>query len=131
MTISRAAEAAGVNPETIRFYEREGLIPQPPKPREGYRQYPPRIVERIRFIKHCQELGFTLKEARELITLTERASQGTHEACSRVEWKVAELDRKIEQLRAIRAALTPLLGCRAEENCRAVEALTGAARTIV
>lgn len=130
MTISRAAEAAGVNPETIRFYEREGLIAKPAKPRVGYRSYPEKTVERIRFIKHCQELGFTLKEAKELIVLAERASAGTHEACSRVEGKVAELDRKIEQLRTIRAALTPLVGCRADEQCRTVKALTVAAKSL-
>src|SRR3546814_1209070 len=70
VTIGRAARKAGVGVETIRFYERKGLIAQPPKPaRAGFRHYPEETVERIRFIRQAQELGFSLREVCELLDL--------------------------------------------------------------
>jgi DNA-binding transcriptional MerR regulator len=75
MTISRAAEQAGVGVETIRFYERRGLIRQPARPKTGgYRFYDDGVVERIRFIRQAQELGFSLREIAELLSL--RADPG-------------------------------------------------------
>ena len=59
--ISVAAELAGVHPQTLRIYERKGLIKEPPRRESGYRQYPGRVVNRIRFIKRAQELGFSLR----------------------------------------------------------------------
>lgn len=67
-TISRLAKELGVNIETIRFYERKGLIQQPPKPTTGYRHYPSETVNRIHFIKRAQELGFTLDEIVHLLS---------------------------------------------------------------
>lgn len=116
-----------MNPETIRFYEREGLIPQPARPAEGYRLYPPSAVSQIRFLKQCQDLGFTLREARDLMHLADQGSRGCHEAGARVEAKIAELDQKIEKLRAMRESLLPLLGCKEGEACRVMETLTRAA----
>ena len=69
LTIGQVAKQAGVNLETIRFYEREGIIPEPPRRASGYRQYAPEMVSRILFIKKAQELGFTLREASELLSL--------------------------------------------------------------
>lgn len=69
LTIGRLAREAGVNSETIRFYERRGLIPKPPRPATGYRRYPPETVRRVRFIRHAKELGFSLKEILELLSL--------------------------------------------------------------
>ena len=63
------AKQAGVNVETLRVYERKGILPQPPRRASGYREYPPDAVDRIRFIKRAQELGFTLKEIKELLEL--------------------------------------------------------------
>ena len=68
LTIARAAREAGVNIETVRFYERRGLIERPPKG-EGYRVYSPDHVARIRFIKEAQQIGFSLAEAKELLAL--------------------------------------------------------------
>jgi MerR family transcriptional regulator, mercuric resistance operon regulatory protein len=70
-TIGQLAKVAGVNVETIRYYERRGLISQPPKPAEGYRTYPNATLARIFFIKRAQELGFTLKEINKLLSLDE------------------------------------------------------------
>ena len=69
LTIGQLARQAEVNVETLRYYERRGLIPEPPRKESGYRQYPPDDLARIRFIKHAKELGFTLKEILDLLTL--------------------------------------------------------------
>ena len=69
LTIGRLAQSAGVNVETIRYYQRVGLLKEPEKPAYGYRHYPPDTVARIRFIKRAQQLGFTLEEISELLSL--------------------------------------------------------------
>lgn len=70
-TISKVAKEIGINIETVRFYERKGLIDQPVKPLQGYRHYPEETLNRIRFIKRSQELGFTLKEIQGLLSLND------------------------------------------------------------
>lgn len=111
MTIGEAARAAGVGVETIRFYERKGLIQQPPRPAGGgFRRYPPETVRCIRFIRQAQELGFSLRQAGELLELraapTADAGAVRHQALARLE----EVERRIEQLGRIRDALRTLLG---------------------
>ncbi len=69
LTIGKVASRAGIGIETIRFYEREGLIAEPPRRESGYRQYPEVAVSRLRFIRHAKELGFSLKEIKELFAL--------------------------------------------------------------
>ena len=72
LTISRLARLGGVNLETVRYYEREGLLPRPPRTRSGYRIFPNDAARRLRFIKRAQQLGFSLAEIRELLTLKVR-----------------------------------------------------------
>ena len=72
-TISKVAKALDINVETVRFYERRGLIDQPVKPEIGYRHYPDETLNRIRFIKRAQELGFTLEEIANLLSLNDRS----------------------------------------------------------
>lgn len=102
------AKRAGVNVETLRFYERRGLLPMPPRRASGYREYPPGDIQRIRFIKRAQELGFSLGEIRDLLSL--RARRGTTAAVvrSRAEAKLGDIRRKIADLRAIERALKKL-----------------------
>ena len=69
LTIGQVASQAGVNLQTVRYYQRRNLIAQPPKPAWGYRRYAANTVERIRFIKRAQGLGFSLDEIRELLAL--------------------------------------------------------------
>ena len=69
LTIGKLAAAAGVNLQTVRYYQRRGLIDQPPKPSTGYRRYPRATVDRIRFIKRAQQLGFTLDDIEEMLAL--------------------------------------------------------------
>jgi len=101
-TIGKIAKLIGVNKETIRFYERNGLISQPQKPSEGYRLYPKETVDRIRFIKRAQELGFTLKEIDSLLSLNS-------ECCSKVEalakQRLASVQSKLEDLKRLEHAL--------------------------
>lgn len=110
ITIGKAAAAARVSVETIRFYEREGLIPLPPKPRDGgYREYPEETVRRIRFIRHAQELGFNLREARELLSLRVDPSKDCSDIRARARTKRREIDEKIVRLKRMNEALDALI----------------------
>ena len=106
LTISKAARNAGVGVETIRFYERKGLIKQPPKPLDGgYRIYPVETVAHIRFIRQAQEIGFSLREIEELLSLRADPSADCSDVRERAAAKLEEVDRKMERLGRIRAAL--------------------------
>lgn len=109
LTIGRAARAAGVNVETIRFYERRGLIPQPQKPQDGYRLYAPETVSRIRFIRKAQEIGFSLREIQELLSLRAVPDTDCVEVRNRAAAKIAEVDHKIAELERVRAALEKVI----------------------
>lgn len=104
------ARQAGVNVETLRFYERHGILPEPPRRASGYREYPPDTVDLIRFIKRAQELGFSLKEIRELLDLRQRSGRATGKMPRLVKAKIAEIERKIRDLEAMNQALAALLG---------------------
>lgn len=131
MTISRAAERAGVGVETIRFYERRGLIEQPARPRSGgYRFYDDEVVERIRFIRQAQELGFSLREIAELLSLRADPTADCGDVRAQAMTKREEVDHKIAQLRRIRSALDELIatcpgGGGALRACTIIDALNG------
>ncbi len=110
MRISIVAKWARVGVETVRFYEREGLIAQPPKPANGgFRSYPSEIVRRIRFIRQAQGLGFSLKEIDELLSLKADPATDCGEVRSRAQAKLEEVNRKIARLNAIQSALQDLI----------------------
>ncbi len=110
LTIGKAASKTGVNVETIRFYERIGLIEQPPKsPDIGYRIYPEETLQRVRFIRQAQEIGFSLKEIAELLALRSDPSADCADVREQALQKLAEVNRKISQLEQIRAALDDLI----------------------
>lgn len=107
LTIGRVAKLAGVNVETIRYYQRRGLLAEPDKPHMGYRRYPPDIMKHIRFIKRAQALGFTLEEITELLRLEEaRACTETRALAAH---KMQLIDRKLKDLTSIRKALAGLV----------------------
>ncbi len=107
------ARRAGVNVETLRFYEREGILPEPPRRVSGYREYPPETVELIRFVKRAQQLGFSLKEIRELLELREVPRRASKQVRQLVQAKIAEIEAKIRDLESMRGALGELLcACR-------------------
>ncbi len=128
MTIGKAAQAAGAGVETLRFYERKGLIDQPPKPLSGgYRIYPSETIDRIRFIRQAQELGFSLREIEELLSLRADPSSDCIDVRARAEAKLDEVNRKVAQLARIRAGLEHVIaacpGQGALEGCSIMEAL--------
>ena len=108
LTIGKVARQAGVGVETIRFYERKGLIERPPRPVTGYRKYPRQTVARVRSIKRAKALGFTLKEIKELLSL--RASPGARcaDARKRAETKIRDMELKIQDLLKMKDALEKL-----------------------
>ena len=107
ITISRLARLGGVNLETVRFYEREGLIPKPPRTRAGYRVFPKDTARRLRFIKRAQELGFSLTEIRELLSL--RPSTDRPKVRARAQAKIADIEQKIQTLQAMKKILGSLI----------------------
>ncbi|RWA75439.1 MAG: MerR family transcriptional regulator [Mesorhizobium sp.] len=128
-TIGRAAEQAGVGVETIRFYERRGLIKQPARPRNGgYRSYDDSVIERVRFIRQAQELGFSLHEIAELLSLQANPDTDCRDIRARALRKREDVNEKIAQLQRIREALDELIascpGGGALRSCTIMDALT-------
>ncbi len=110
LTIGRAARQAGVGVETIRFYERRGLIEQPPKPEtSAFRVYSDDTVARIRFIRQAQELGFSLREVGELLGLRADPAADAADVRTRAAAKLEQVEEKIRQLERIRGALEALI----------------------
>jgi len=105
-TISKVAKELGINIESIRFYERRGLIKQPRKPEHGYRHYPEETINRVRFIKRSQELGFTLDEIAHLMQLNDQPCGQVQELA---EHKLVAVKEKIANLRHLEHALTTLV----------------------
>ena len=100
MTIGQVARQAGVGVETIRFYEREGIIDEPPRRDSGYRQYSQDVVKRILFIKRAKELGFSLKETQELLTLRVDPESTCADVKRQTDAKIVDVERRISLARA-------------------------------
>jgi MerR family transcriptional regulator, mercuric resistance operon regulatory protein len=107
------AERAGVNVQTLRYYERRGLLAAPRRRPSGQRRYPESAVGLLRTIKAAQRLGFTLAEIEELIALSEHR-RGPGELRRRAQAKVAEVDARIDQLRRVRQALLEVVAAECE-----------------
>ena len=105
LTIGKLAKKAEVNIETIRYYERRGLISRPPRPRSGYRQYPDETFKRIDFIKRAKELGFSLKEIGELLSLRLDPATSCSDIKSRTEKKLEHIVEKIKTLEKMKSTL--------------------------
>lgn len=108
LTIGRLARSAGVGVETIRFYERAGLLTEPPRSASGYREYPAEVVRRVRFIRQAKELGFTLREIQELLDLRVAPDSSCAEVRERAKVKVAGIETRIAALQGMKAALERL-----------------------
>lgn len=130
LTISKLASAAGVNVETIRFYQRRGLLAEPAKPLGGIRHYAQADVSRVLFIKAAQRIGFTLDEIEQLLNLDE----GMHcsEARAIAEHKLEMVREKLADLQRIETALTQLVGrceaSRGQVSCPLIDALQPSAQ---
>lgn len=108
LTRGELAKDAGVNPETIRYYERNGLLPAPARTDANYRQFDELAVERIRFIKRAQRVGFSLGEIRDLLTIRFDPRGTCGDVREKVEAKIGQLDEQINTLLAMRSSLVEL-----------------------
>ena len=110
LTSGKLARASGVNLETIRFYERQNLLSKPPRTAGGYRAFPADAVQRVRFIRRAQTLGFSLREIKELLALSVVRGVSCATVRERAERKIKEIEGKIASLEAMRKALRKLAG---------------------
>jgi len=115
MTIGRLARAAGVNIETIRYYQRIGLIKKPSRPPAGFRAYPAEVVTRIRFIKRAQALGFSLQDIAHLLELGDGHCSDVRQ---QAETKLVKIEAQIKDLQAMRRTLKHLVNecCDGQDN---------------
>ncbi|MCL5774514.1 MAG: MerR family DNA-binding protein [Firmicutes bacterium] len=136
LTISQVASSAQVNIETVRYYERRGLIPEPPRRKSefgfsshpGYRQYPFETVRRIQFIRRARALGFTLKEIKQLLAIADGKKSGCRDVFKFTTKKIADVEDKIDQLKQMRKMLKDLAkrctGKGPLSECPVIESLT-------
>ena len=126
------AKQGGVNLETIRYYERRGLLPKPPRTGAGYRTFDPAAVRRLRFIKQAQAIGFSLKEVKELLALRVDPRTSCADVRRRAEAKIVDIDEKLRALRAMKRALVRLTAACAGQGpvskCAILESLEERAR---
>lgn len=130
MRIGAAAEQAGVNVQTLRYYERRGLLPKAPRRLSGYREFPDDAVRVVRFVKRAQDLGFTLDEIEALLRLRSDKRRDRARVRAVGEQRVRQIEGKIRELQAMKRALAHLLHCCREGStleCPIIEALDGAA----
>lgn len=113
MKIGEIAKRSGIGVETIRYYEREGLLQEPERRPSGYRQYDESTIERLDYILRAKELGFTLAEIRELLELSFVAHAGCDHIRQRAESKVADIEGKIRSLQQMKRSLGKIV-----ERCR-------------
>ena len=128
MRIGTAAEQAGVNVQTLRYYERRGLLARPPRRKSGYREFPEDAVRIVRFIKRAQDLGFTLDEIEELLRFRQDSRRDRVRIQAVAERRIHQIDRKLAELQAMKKALSQLLHCCREGStleCPIIDALEG------
>lgn len=129
MTIGRLAEQAGVAIDTIRYYERKGLLPEPLRRASGYREYAAADVERLRFIRRAKDLGFSLAEIGELLSLTAQRGSDMRGVKRKAEERLAQVEHKIRELQRVRRGLKSLIavcpGHGELDACPIVAALAG------
>jgi Hg(II)-responsive transcriptional regulator len=109
LTIGEVAKQAKVHIETIRYYERRGLLERPPRSLSNYRLYPPEAVRRVQFIKRAQELGFSLNDIKELLSLRAAPETECGEIRAHAETKIKDINEKIRSLMTMRSALSTLV----------------------
>lgn len=133
MRIGTVSREAGVNAQTLRYYERRGLLPKTGRLASGYREYDRATVGLVRFIKNAQELGFTLNEIRELISLRANRSQSDEDVRRVATRKIEEMDRRIRQLADMKGELAALVEqcspTRCKDDCVIIDALDDACRS--
>ena len=128
MTIGAVARRVGVAIDTIRYYEREGLLPEPLRRASGYRSYDEGAVRQLRFIRRAKDLGFTLEEIRDLLALSADRHRGVKAVKKRAEERLAAIDERIAELTRVRDGLEQLIeacpGHGSPDQCPILKALT-------
>ena len=127
LTIGHLASASGVNLETVRYYERRGLLPKPPRSASGYRLFPIEAAQRLRFIQRAKELGFSLKEIGELLSLRLSPTTTSAGIQAKAKSKIADIRNKIKTLESMERTLRKLTkscpGCGPLAQCPILESL--------
>ena len=127
LKIGEVAERGGVNLQTIRYYEREKLLPEPPRLASGYRVYPDQTVRRVRFIKRAQEIGFTLAEIRGLLAIRIDADRDSSEVRTLAQAKITDIEKKIQTLQLMKQVLDRITercsGCGPTSECPILESI--------
>jgi MerR family transcriptional regulator, copper efflux regulator len=117
MRIGVLARRAGVNVQTVRYYERRGLLAAAARRPSGYREYTDKSLDRLLFIRRAQELGFTLAEIEDLLTLRLKRGTTAADVKARATTTIGRIDEKLQDLQQIRSALAHLAGsCRGEQG---------------
>ncbi len=114
LTVSRLASQAGISSDTIRYYERIGVLQAAPRTAGGYRIYDDKAIERLHFIKSAQRLGLKLNEIRELLDIRDQGACPCGHADELIDKRIAELDEEIVRLTALRGELQHMVGARAD-----------------
>lgn len=127
LTIGAVAKRVGVAIDTIRYYEREGLLPEPERRASGYRSYDEGAVRQLRFIRRAKDLGFTLEEIRDLLALSADRHRGVKAVKRRAQDRLAAIDERIAELTRVRNGLEQLVeacpGHGSPEQCPILRAL--------
>ena len=128
LTIGVVAKRVGVAIDTIRYYEREGLLPEPQRRASGYRSYGEGTITQLRFIRRAKQLGFTLEEIRELLALSVDRQRGVKAVKKRAQQRLAAIEQRILELQRVRDGLAQLVescpGHGAPEHCPILRALS-------
>ena len=120
LQIGEVARRSGIGVDTVRFYERERLIPKPGRSPAGYRRYPESVVKQLLFIQHAKTLGFSLKEIGELIELRNTPKATCSSVKAKAQRKLADIRKKIDALEVIRSTLIPLI-----DQCQSADPING------
>lgn len=127
LTIGTVAKRSGIGIETVRFYERQGLIKDPPRSGAGYRMYPEETVARIQFTRRAKDLGFSLREIKELLSLSVSPGTTCQDIKNRAQAKLTDIEEKIQTLQRMKNALKKVsAACHGEgsvSDCPILEAL--------
>lgn len=110
MRIGEVAEQAGVTAKALRFYEREGLVPEPARTESGYRDYTPHAIDRVRFIKDAQASGFTLAQVAEILAIRDGGEAPCGHVAALVDERLTEVEQRLRELRAVRSELRAIAG---------------------
>lgn len=133
LTIGQVAHRSGVGIETVRFYEREGLLAKPERTASGYRNFDEEVIVRLKFIHRAKELGFTLNEIKELLSLRVDPDTSCEDVRARAEIKIVDIEDKIRTLQRMKKALVRLTqGCCEKgggAECPILDALDGRPRS--